>query len=80
MPLFSFYPGITMSKYEVLEVSFINDAIRQPGEFVEISDEVMKPSRAGANLRLVGKPKKVSALKEAEEPTDEPAADLGDVV
>lgn len=55
-----------MAKYEVLEVSFINNKLVQPGEIVEINDDPAKGgSKPGANL------KKATAAQAAESDKDE---------
>lgn len=55
-----------MPKYKVLEKSFINNSIVEPGEIVEL-DAKIKPKR---NLELIEEKK--PAQKKAEKPSKEP--------
>jgi hypothetical protein len=53
-----------MAKYEVLELSFINNTLVQPGEIIEFD------GIAASNLKPVGKSRKAAAEVPDDTPTE----------
>jgi hypothetical protein len=42
-----------MPKYRVTQICYFNDAIRQPGDEIEVSVEVFNPSQPSSCLELI---------------------------
>jgi hypothetical protein len=42
-----------MPKYRVTEICYFNDAIRQPGDEIEVSTDVFDPKRKSSCLELI---------------------------
>jgi hypothetical protein len=63
-----------MARYQALELSFHNNSIVQPGDVVDIDDEVMTP---GSNFAKVGEDDEPEASKPARKSKKAAPADEG---